>query len=197
MKRTALAVAIISLGVATAPMTALAGSEQMQSKEDQSLIELSPRAKAGIIEGKVEGALLLNEHLNNFKIDIDVDHDEVTLSGDVDSAAEKALAEQVALSIDGVESVDNKLNVRKKDTEQKAADATSAVKDAAITAKVKASLLTNGNVSGTDINVDTEQSVVTLRGEVDSSIESELAEKITANIDDVKSVENELKVVSR
>lgn len=199
MKHTALAATLIALGLSSATLNTYAGSSAQvdSSQQEEGFVKLTPRAKQTFIEGKVEGAILLDEHLNNFKIDIDVDQNTVTLNGDVNSASEKDLAEQVALSVDGVDAVDNKLNVIDKKSEKQAESAVSAVADAAITAKVKASLLTNGNVSGTAINVDTEKNVVTLRGEVESEIESDLAEKITANIDDVKSVENELKVVSR
>ena len=69
-----------------------------------------------------------------------------------------------------------------------------AVEDATITAKVKMKLLANEFVDGVDINVDTNENVVTLDGEVKTEAEKDLAEQLVKNMDSVRSVENLLKV---
>jgi len=66
------------------------------------------------------------------------------------------------------------------------------VSDGWITTKVKSSLLYNRTVDGSDIHVDTENGVVTLRGHVDSDFEREQAELIAHNIKGVKKVKPEL-----
>ncbi len=199
MKRAAIMMACcISLGLSVTALSVVAGPDSTARKVDSEMDQASHETNQRLIEGKVEGALLINEDLNNFDIDIDVNKNEVMLSGEVNSSAEKDLAEEVALSIDGVKSVDNQLQIaannKHEDSEQ---EASAVIQDAAITAMVKTGLLTNSNISGTDINVETKQRVVTLKGKVESNVESDLAEKIAENTEDVKDVENELQVVAR
>ncbi|WP_289031508.1 BON domain-containing protein [uncultured Paraglaciecola sp.] len=65
-------------------------------------------AKDAWIDGKAESALLFNTNLNSFDINTDVKDGVVILTGKVDSSVDKALAEELDNSIDGVETVDNK-----------------------------------------------------------------------------------------
>lgn len=60
----------------------------------------------------VKSRLLGNENTKGLQIDVDTRGDQVTLSGEVASAQEKALAEEVALSTGDVQSVRNQLVVR-------------------------------------------------------------------------------------
>lgn len=67
--------------------------------------------------------------------------------------------------------------------------------DATTTATVKSKLLIDGETQGVRIDVDTLDHVVTLSGDVDTAAESDLAEQIASNIDEVERVQNELRVV--
>jgi osmotically-inducible protein OsmY len=71
----------------------------------------------------------------------------------------------------------------------------STVTDAAITTKVETTFLLNEHLSLFEINTDTDNGVVTLRGGVESEIQKELAEEIAASVSGVKQVNNELTVV--
>ncbi len=66
------------------------------------------------------------------------------------------------------------------------------ISDAALTTKVKTALVAEGELSALDINVDSEQGVVTLSGTVDSEAQVDLAEKVVEDLDGVKGVDNEL-----
>lgn len=66
--------------------------------------------------------------------------------------------------------------------------------DAVITTTVKAELLADSDVSGLDIDVDTNEGVVTLSGTVNSEMESVEAEAIAKSVDGVVSVTNNLVV---
>ena len=66
--------------------------------------------------------------------------------------------------------------------------------DAWITTKVKTDLLATEGVSGTAINVDTRNGVVTLRGSVKSQAEADKAVSVAKGIKGVTSVTSELKV---
>ncbi|MBZ9613132.1 BON domain-containing protein [Rheinheimera maricola] len=150
-------------------------------------------AKDAWIDGKAETTLLLNGNLNSFDINTDVKNGAVTLTGKVESEVDKALAEELIENLDGVTGVDNQLNVMatgKPMTEQDG----SALKDAKIATVVKTRLLFESEVSGTSIDVDAKNGVVTLQGEVESDAEKDLAVAIAKNTDDVSRVIDKLQV---
>jgi len=148
------------------------------------------------IQGKVETVYLLNRHLNSFAIDTDVKGGAVHLTGKVESNIDRDLAGELAKGIDGVVSVKNDLVV----AEHSRVTATAGdhrpfgewVEDATTTARVKTKLLTDRNIAGLKINVDTDRDVVTLAGEVASAEEKQLAEQLARNTGDVKDVHNQL-----
>ena len=74
------------------------------------------------------------------------------------------------------------------------ANAGSAIRDASITASVKIALVFEPGVAATEINVDTHRGVVTLRGEVGTEAERQLAVKVAEDVTNVREVVNELKV---
>lgn len=156
-------------------------------------------------EGKIETAIIFNQHLSAFDIDVEVNSDTAYLIGTVSTEIEKDLAGQVALSVDGINNVKNQLRVSNdaketstKKTVKKNQDDSflAAVKDASISAQVKMKLLANEHVAGLKIDVDTVNKVVTLKGEVPTKAAKNLAGKITENTDDVSSVNNKLNVVN-
>jgi hyperosmotically inducible periplasmic protein len=69
-----------------------------------------------------------------------------------------------------------------------------AVGDAAITAKVKAALHAEKDVKSRDIDVETFQGKVVLKGAVLDQAQSHLALKVAQSVDGVKSVENRITV---
>jgi hyperosmotically inducible protein len=67
--------------------------------------------------------------------------------------------------------------------------------NAALTTKVKSALAKDGGArTMTNINVDSEKGVVTLKGKVDSAELKKKAEEIAKKVDGVKSVKNQLRV---
>ena len=66
--------------------------------------------------------------------------------------------------------------------------------DAVITASVKVALAVKPGVAATDINVDTDRSVVTLKGEVRTEAERQLATMVAEDVGGVTEVVNELRV---
>lgn len=148
-------------------------------------------------EGSVWTAFALNQHLSPFTIDVDIEHGVATLTGEVESDVERDLAEQVALGVEGVESVDNQVRVsgegvqRSTDNERSLSDR---LNDATTTATVKSKLLWNRNTEGLDIKVTTRDGVVTLEGRSGSKATSELAERLARNTEGVRQVENKLNV---
>jgi len=70
------------------------------------------------------------------------------------------------------------------------------VNDSWVTAKTKIALFADERVKGRQVDVDTKDGLVTLRGTVDSSDAKTAAEEIANRIDGVKGVQNELQVVT-
>ena len=70
------------------------------------------------------------------------------------------------------------------------------VNDSWLTAKTKIALAADSRVKGRQIEVETTGGRVMLRGKVDSDMAKRAAEGITAGLDGVKSVKNDLEVVA-
>lgn len=69
-----------------------------------------------------------------------------------------------------------------------------ALSDSAVTGKVKAALLADAEVKGTDINVETNKGEVMLSGFVESQAQIDKAASLAKNIDGVKQVSNKLEI---
>lgn len=157
------------------------------------------------LTGKIETVLTLNTMLNSFTIDTDVDQSNVLLTGTVSSDVEKSLATELVRGVEGVEDIDNQLEVTGKpgvidQTQHELSEAgdtlSNWVSNATITATIKSKLLANSDTSGLSIDVDTNHQAVTLSGDVSSPEESELAETIAANTSNVMEVTNNLMIVA-
>ena len=160
--------------------------------------------KDGWIESKLETALMLNKHLDTLDINIGVENNVATLDGDVHSNIEKELAENIALGIEGIDSVINNLKVIPKPAaaaHQASPTGTQRsflqyVNDVYTTAAIKTELLASRNVEGLAIDVDTYNGIVTLSGKVDTSAQRDLAQTIAAKQDDVKNIVNKIDIGS-
>ena len=198
MKRT-----ILSIIVATSLSTAaVAGDMNSDSQTDNAW---EKGAKDAWIDGKAEATLLFNGNLDSFDINTDVKNGNVVLTGKVENSVDKKLAEELVANIDGVTSVDNKLTVvadsdmhsdMSDDMEEGVEGGTSELTDAKIATVIKTRLLMDTDISGFDIDVDVENGIVKLTGEVDSDAERDLAVEIAKNASDVKDVESDLRVVT-
>jgi hyperosmotically inducible protein len=81
-------------------------------------------------------------------------------------------------------------------TKEVAKDAKVAVSDSWLTSKTKIALFSDDRVKGSQVKVETKDGVVHLRGKVDSAEAKAAAESVAKGIDGVKSVKNDLQVVS-
>ena len=70
-----------------------------------------------------------------------------------------------------------------------------ALNDIWLTTRTKIALFTNTRVMGREINVESTQGLVMIRGNVSSDETKKTVENITKGIDGVKSVQNDLQVV--
>jgi hyperosmotically inducible protein len=81
-------------------------------------------------------------------------------------------------------------------TKEVAKDTKVAVTDSWLTSKTKIALFSDDRVKGSQVKVETKDGVVFLRGKVDSAEAKAAAESVAKGIDGVKSVKNDLQVVS-
>ncbi len=174
---------------------------QTQSNNTNNNTQEDSAFKNGWRKGKIETAFLFNEHISPFDIETKVEGNKVYLSGTVENAAQRELAENIASGVDGIDSVENNIALdpkKAKRTDQVAKGEgrkfVGTVKDASITASVKTKLLTNSEVPGMDIDVDTHNALVSLSGKVPSEAVKQLAAKLAEQTDGVKKVENHLQV---
>jgi osmotically-inducible protein OsmY len=170
----------------------------VQAEEDEGVMAALKDAR---LEGQLWSAYALNQHLSAFDISVDVEAGTATLTGTVDESVQKDLAKEIALSTDGIDDVDNQLEVADHSAERESvAEADrergfgDRVSDATVTTTVKSKLLWNRNTAGLDINVSTRNGEVTLEGEAESEASRELAERLAANTDGVRSVDNRIEV---
>jgi osmotically-inducible protein OsmY len=149
------------------------------------------------LKARIVTAYTLNEHLNPFKLDVEVKNGAAQLSGTVDSSVERDLAVEIAKGVEGITTVKEDITIEPgaMAEERKESAFFRSVEDATITAKVKSKLLWNRNTHGMDIDVNTEENVVTLNGKVDSDVQGDLAVQMARNTTGVERVRSELVVV--
>lgn len=171
---------------------------------DCETADATPALADALVEGQLWATYALNEHLNPFDLKVDVQGDTATLEGKVDEDVKKDLAEQIALSIDDIDKVDNRIQVvdevpeaAKRVVKEGERGFGDRVRDATTTASVKSKLLWNRNTAGLAIKVSTENGVVRLEGEADSSASRDLAGRLAANTDGVDEVINGIEVVAK
>jgi osmotically-inducible protein OsmY len=143
-------------------------------------------------EGRIWTSFALNSHLDAFDLEVDVEGETAVLTGTVPGDIERELAEQVAMGVSGVKRVDNRIRIDPR-FEPAASDGQRSpgdiAADATITASVKSKLLWSEQVSGLDIDVDTRNGVVNLKGSVSSPQERALAVELAENVGGVKRVD--------
>jgi len=138
------------------------------------------------IESSAANTYIFKTTLKNDSIKVDSRDGVVSLTGTVANASDKSLAENTVTSLPGVKSVNNQLVVN---GEQPAEHS-----DAWIGWKVKTALLFHRNVSATGTDVDVKDGIVTLTGEASSMAQKELTSEYAKDVDNVKSVVNDMKV---
>lgn len=153
------------------------------------------RIEDASITAAVKSKLLWSRHTEGLATMVETRRGRVTLSGTADSAAARDTAGRLAMATRGVVSVNNQLVVDSgkptvvDSTKSTMSEAKGDIADSWITTKVKSTLLYSSNVAGSDIDVSTENGVVTLSGKVSSGAERDLAVEHAQNVRGVKSVD--------
>ncbi|MGA9853733.1 MAG: BON domain-containing protein [Gammaproteobacteria bacterium] len=107
------AIGLAAYGQASASANTSA-SRDVQGQSGSTLNTVKTTVADSAITTDVKAKLLANPGTKGFDIHVETNHGVVTLHGTVRSTAEKELAEQLAMSADGVKAVTNDLKVEEK-----------------------------------------------------------------------------------
>ena len=150
------------------------------------------------LSSTVKTKLAADSTVKAYKINVDSHEGVVTLTGSVDSQAEKDQAMALARATKGVRDVVDMIAVRTVAGNGDAPDSHRSVgevvDDAGITMAVKSRLLDDPNVKGLRIDVDTREGVVYLTGSVRSVAEKDRAVELARNTKDVRNVVTNLTI---
>jgi hyperosmotically inducible protein len=143
-------------------------------------------------------ALAHSRELGGKNIDVKVDNRVVTLSGSVETPAQRNGAEQIARAVDGVSSVINNLTVTNPQaaTEPPTSAATPVDSNTDLSKRVEFELYRTNAFNTQTMQIRAEDGVVKLSGTVRSRAEQLLAERVAQGVPGVKKVVNELKVAT-
>ncbi len=144
------------------------------------------------LSGRVKAALAVNGATHALDIEVSTTRGAVTLHGVVDSFDEATEAGRVAAGIDGVQAVNNELEIVAPAARDGAGSVARYLGDSALTAKVKAALAADPVTEAVEIEVSTTRGVVTLAGYVDGGEEMRQAIGVVLAVDGVKGVRNHL-----
>jgi len=141
------------------------------------------------ITTKAKLALLTNDNVSASSVNVDTTNGQITLHGTVRSAAEKAEAERVAKSIEGVKSVRNMLQV----VSEPRTDAVK-VADKDLQDRVEKALAADKSLADSDIDVSSvNDGVVLLEGEAKTIGDHLRAVETAARVPGVRRVASQIK----
>lgn len=146
------------------------------------------------ISAAIRSKLQWNKDVDDVGTEVMTKSGRVSLNGTVNNQNAKDITHRLALNTRGVKSVTNNLKIQSatvsKDEKAKLKNETEShnISDSWITAKVKSSFMYSSNINGSDIDVSTNNGIVTLTGKVASGSEQSLAVETAQNIRGVKSV---------
>lgn len=155
------------------------------------------------IKDRIEHRLATDASLKKYDVSVKVDHAAVTLGGSVSSDSQRVDAERLA-RVGGVTKVDNEIKVDR-DVDRTLTDRAKsglsktgeAITDTWITAKVKWFYVGEDSLKGSDISVETNNHVVTLKGTVASAAGKARAIQLAKETDGVSKVDEQLVIKTK
>jgi hyperosmotically inducible periplasmic protein len=139
----------------------------------------------------------LSPYLRSNDIQVSVKNGKATLTGSVDREIGKELANEIAIGVDGVTRVDNRIAVGNGSqvgavTQERYLG--EAIDDATITAAIKSKMLWSNESDGLYATIKSQRGAVVLTGKAGSADAKALAGRLAANTRGVVSVDNQLMV---
>ena len=158
-------------------------------QEPAPSITLGTQVDDAVITSGVKSALLADDLVKSFDLQVETRKGTVQLSGFVDSQAQIDQALAITRSVAGVTEVENAVTL-------KGTPSTVGTKidDATVTGRVKTALLADPDIKSFDISVVTFKGEVQLTGFVNNQGQIDQAKKIASAAEGATSVKNELMV---
>ncbi len=177
-----------ALAVLIAPGIALAGGGKNGG--------MSADAKDAYREGQIWATYVTNPSLDAMDLKVDVQGDKATISGNVETAIQKRLAERIADRTDGIDRVENRIKVDPRlmvvTVVEPVPTFATYVADATLEAMVDSKLLWNQYTDALDIDVTANRGVITLTGIADTPNSRDLAGRLAASTPGARLVNNQL-----
>lgn len=146
------------------------------------------------LRDKVKITLLFHSSVSASRTEVDVTDGIATLRGNANSFAQKQLATEYAMDVDGIKQVKNEMTVLTTPIQERTF--VEKVDDASITAQVKMTLLYHRSTSAVKTSVTTKNGIVTLSGKASNADEIKLATKLASDVIGVNSVKNLMSIES-
>ena len=178
-------------GTALAGLLALGGC----NKAPEPAVVPAPTITVGtviddsVVTAAVKSAFLADADVKSFDLKVETRKGEVQLSGFVDSQAQVDRAIVVARGVNGVKSIDNKLELK-----GAATTVGNKIDDSVVTTRVKSALLADASVKSFDIAVATRKGEVQLSGFVDNQGQIDRAIEVARGTEGVSTVTNNMSI---
>lgn len=158
---------------------------------------------------RIRSRLAMRRNVNLADTDVQVKNGVVTLTGTAETPAQKELTEAYAKDIQGVRSVENRMEVAagdaaaaggsRSDNQRPAAGvgrgvAGDAIDDSSITAHIKFELFANRATSGLKTKIETHNGHAIITGEAENEAAKSLVTSLAKNVRGVVSVDNRMTV---
>jgi osmotically-inducible protein OsmY len=190
----------LTVAPATAQAQDPAGQPTAGEKPTGTAGEAARTVDAGWITTKIHSQYFLNPTVKTWNVDVTTNSNGVvSLSGQVGSQEAKTEAVRIAREVEGVSRVEDHLRIEGQaagDTAESDPDFGPNQPDPWITAKIQSKYFLDDEVKGHEINVDTNNGVVTLNGTVANEARRRQAVSLARATDGVKSVTDNLQVRS-
>jgi hyperosmotically inducible protein len=176
--------------------SAARGAAGEQRGEDTPTTGTNETVEPGWTTTKIQAQYFVNPEIKPWNIDVTTSSNGVvTLEGEVESADDRREAVRIAQGTEGVTRVEDRLRIK-----GEAAPAGTTGTDVAagdrpdvwLTAKVQSKYFLDDLVKGRNINVDTQNGVVALKGSVRSEAERRRAVALARTTEGVRSVNDQL-----
>ncbi|HET7061030.1 MAG TPA: BON domain-containing protein [Nitrosospira sp.] len=184
---------VLTLSLAGALLISGCGKKEEGPKSGAPKTEakttVGTEADDAAITTKVKSAFMGDADVKGSDIKVETRKGVVQLSGFVDNQAQMDRAVALAKGVEGVKSVDNKMDLK-----TGSGTVGEKIDDAVITTKVKAALLGDSQVNSGDIGVVTQNGEVQLSGFVNNQTQIDRATEVAKGVEGVKKVTNEMSV---
>jgi hyperosmotically inducible periplasmic protein len=156
--------------------------------------EAANRRSPAWITTKIQAQYFTSGDVKPWNVDVTTAADGVvTLQGEVEDAQAKAEAVRIAQTTEGVSRVDDRLRIKPANASQ-APPIAETVADGWLTTKIQSKYFVDDEVRARNIDVSTDNGIVTLTGTVANAEERRQAVALARNTDGVKEVKDQLEI---